>query len=404
MNLLNELMQETEKCINCGFCESVCPTLPSMGYRATYGARGRVFISRESLRELNSTGVISLNIGDSIFSCLECYACYYVCPAGVNPGKVSQMMRTIINRENKNRKNVADMIVRAIIRRKNPLGIRERMSSWAADIDFDRKSDTLLYTGGMYQLMAYSSFLSRIEGKLDVKTVERLASILKDKPELLGLIAIPERRMKERMEKILRDIVFLLKRSGIDFNYLDKEEPYSGAFLYELGYMDEFINYGKYLRDLFLSRGIKRIITLDPHTHEALKILYPKYVENFNFQVYHYLELINLQLRKGNERFVYHQPCHFTMHEDFDVPLGFITKMGVTILPDRNGKSNFCCGGPAELLYPKLANSISNERFKQLKEKGGDRIITACPICFANLSKDSTVFDISEVIREYLNK
>ncbi|MEM0485781.1 MAG: (Fe-S)-binding protein, partial [Thermoplasmata archaeon] len=146
--------------------------------------------------------------------------------------------------------------------------------------------------------------------------------------------------------------------------------------------------------------GIKKIITIDPHTHEVMKILYPKYIENFNFEVYHYLELLHLDLKNNGEKIVYHQPCHFTMHEDFDIPLKFISKMGNVILPDRNGKNNFCCGGPAELLYPNMANSVSLKRFQQLKEKNGDRIVTACPICFVNLAKDSSVYDIAELLYE----
>lgn len=401
MNILEDLIKETDKCINCGFCESVCPTLPSKDYRSTFGARGRVFVSRESIREIISEGRITLNIGDSIFSCLECYSCYFVCPAGVNPGKVSQLMRYVIREKSSIRKPVADMIVSSIMKTGNPLSIREKMSSWADGIDFDDSSETLLYTGNMYQLMAYSSFLSKMEARMGESTVNRIASIFSRNPQLLKFIAIPERKMKERMDSILREIVFLLKKSGVRFKYIRREEPYSGAFLYELGYLDEFIKYGLYLRDFFKKKSVKNIITIDPHTHEALKVLYPRYVEDFNFQVFHYLELLNVNIKKGNEKLVYHQPCHFTMHEDFDIPLKFISFAGNIILPERNGRNNFCCGGPAELLYPGLANSVSLIRFRQLKEKNGDKIITACPICFANLSKDSTVFDIADLITMY---
>jgi glycolate oxidase iron-sulfur subunit len=404
MSVIEDLVQETEKCINCGFCESVCPTLPSKNYRAIYGARGRVFISKESLKEVKSHGRITLNIEDSIFSCLECYSCYYVCPAGVNPGRVSQMMRNVINRDPSRRKPVAEMIVSLIMKYGNPLGIREKMCSWAREIDFDDSSDTILYTGNMYQLMPYSSFLSKIEAKLNEKTIENMARLIKRNPGILKIIAIPDKIMMERMEKILLDIAFLLKSSGIKFRYLGKDEPYSGAFLYELGYLEEFIEYGKYIRDLFISKNVKNIITIDPHTHEAFKVLYPRYVDNFNFRVFYYLELVNIPLKKMDENLVYHQPCHFTMHEDFDIPSKFIGSIGNVILPERNGKSNFCCGGPAELLYPKLANSISTVRFKQLKEKNGNRIVTACPICFTNLSKDSTVFDIAELIYQNYSK
>ncbi len=325
MPLMEDLLNEVNKCINCGFCEAVCPTLPSMDYRSIFGARGRVFISRESMKELNSNGKISLRIYDSIYSCLECYSCYFVCPAGVNPGNVSRMMRTVLREKGSQEKNVARMIVRSIMEKRNPLGINEKLTSWADDIKFDESSDTILYTAGMYQLMAYSSFLSRIEGKLNEKTVENLAGFLQKNTELLRFISIPDTKMKKRMDEILRKIAYLLQKSGVTFRYLGKEEPYSGAFLYELGYMDEFIEYGIYIRDLFRKNGIKKVITIDPHTHEVLKILYPKYIKDFHFDVYHYLELLKIGVKSSNEKLVYHQPCHFTMHEDFDIPLKFIS-------------------------------------------------------------------------------
>ena len=34
---------------------------------------------------------------DSFYSCLDCYACVQVCPAGVNAGKVSQISREYAN-------------------------------------------------------------------------------------------------------------------------------------------------------------------------------------------------------------------------------------------------------------------------------------------------------------------
>ncbi|MEM3035934.1 MAG: (Fe-S)-binding protein, partial [Thermoplasmata archaeon] len=250
MTLIEDLQLELERCINCGFCESVCPTLPSMNYRAIFGARGRVFISREAIKEINNSGKISLNINDSIYSCLECYSCFYVCPAGVNAGNISRMMRTALKDLGSQEKNVAKMIVSTIMNDKNPLGIGNKITSWAMDMEFDEKSDTLLYTSGMYQLMAYSTFLSKVEGKLDKKTVERIASLLIKNDQTLKFLSIPNEKIKKRMDEILVKIVLLLKKSGIKFRYLGKKEPYSGAFLYELGYTNEFIEYGRYIKDL----------------------------------------------------------------------------------------------------------------------------------------------------------
>lgn len=56
-------------------------------------------------------------------------------------------------------------------------------------------------------------------------------------------------------------------------------------------------------------------------------------------------------------------------------------------LPPRSGRNVFCCGGPDELLFPEMAEKVSEERYRELSEAGNGRIITACPICFSNLKK-----------------
>ncbi len=70
---------EASKCIYCGFCEPVCPTLPEGPHRG-YGPRGRVYLSLVLAREngLSREALLSL------YSCLLCYACHEVCPAEVD--------------------------------------------------------------------------------------------------------------------------------------------------------------------------------------------------------------------------------------------------------------------------------------------------------------------------------
>jgi len=46
-NKLNDLAKITDKCINCGFCEAVCPTLDAFSYDSAEGARGRIIIAKD---------------------------------------------------------------------------------------------------------------------------------------------------------------------------------------------------------------------------------------------------------------------------------------------------------------------------------------------------------------------
>ena len=411
MSLLDDLDLETSKCISCTFCESVCPTLQALDYRAIFGARGRVLLAKELVKEIKLNGKSDLEISDPFYSCLDCYACFNVCPAGVNAGRVSEIAKSLITSgkylERKQEKNVAKMIIISIMKFNSPLGLKNVTTSWAYGLDFDENSENLLYTGGMYQLMAYSSVLSNLERKFKADTVEKIAGLISKYPNLIKIThPMYNENFKKRMDNILKSIYSLLKSAGIKFKYIGENEPYPGSFLFELGYLDEFIEYGKRLRDLFNKNKIRNIITIDPHTYEILKLIYPKYIENFNFNVTHYMDYLEkLNFNKTNEKIVYHEPCHFSMHQEkYNEPLKLIAKIGETILPERHGSTSYCCGGPAELLYPNLSDSISLRRFKELKESGAEKIVTACPICFANLHKDETVFDLAELLEKRLNK
>ncbi len=71
---------ETGKCMFCGFCEALCPTLV-LGPHRGYGPRGRINLAR-----LIANGEVSYSteLAESVFSCLLCEACHLKCPGGID--------------------------------------------------------------------------------------------------------------------------------------------------------------------------------------------------------------------------------------------------------------------------------------------------------------------------------
>ncbi|MGC8609438.1 MAG: (Fe-S)-binding protein [Thermoplasmata archaeon] len=381
MSDLEDLIAEAGKCVNCGFCESVCPTLPATDFSSSTGARGRVDIAKFLYR--TDEGIDALK---PFYSCLDCFACYSVCPAGVNAGIVSEIGRRVLVREGK-RDSIAEMIVRITKKYMNPLGVMEKCSSWADNLKFDNVK-TILYTGNMYQLMPYLKAFSEFRLKIGNHD-RRLAEIIGKHPDLIRLVSnMYDRNMKKKMDSYLTNIYNILKINGIKFDYLRGNEPYPGTFIYDLGYEEDFSKYAKRVADIFKNRGIKKIITIDPHTYELLKYKYPKYTD-FKIEVVYYLDLVNAI--KSGDQYALHEPCHFSRYLDFK---DYTAKFFEAVHEDKPTR---CCGGPAELLYPDISRRVSEKRYMELKNTN-KKIITACPICFANLARGPDVEDISEVI------
>lgn len=399
-SLLSELSREVSYCINCGFCEAVCPTIPAFNYRASYGARGRINLASEFLK-----GNTNLEFRDSFESCLDCYACLQVCPAHVNAGKVSELMKqAIAEDEIKNQKHmIAEMIAKVTLKYMDPLGLTDKCAEWSKGLVFDDDHETLLYTGHMYQLMAYNKRLGEmLESLGGLSTI--MASVVRGMPAFVKLSSLMyDRKIREKTENYLNNIVRLLKTAGVKFSYLGKDEPYPGTLLLDMGYTDEFRDYAQKVTDIFHSKGIKTIITVDPHTYDLLINRYPAYVKGFDFNITHYLDYIgSLNFRSTSTRITYHEPCHFVRHANYEEPFKILTSTSKLIMPVHSGKNTYCCGGPVEAFYPEAADKISQKRFRELKETDAEEIVTACPICYVNLAKDDSVKDISEYLIERL--
>lgn len=397
--LFDELEKEAGKCINCGFCDSVCPTLPASGYRGHISARGRVNLANALIKEIKSKGKFELKISESYYSCLTCYACFEVCPAGINAGKVSEIGRKIIVKYSKNQKNsVAELIVKNIMKYKDPLALKKECSEWTKGLSFNKDSKTLLYTGHMYQLMAYSKGLEdailrrKILFNFSLKVLSALPFLIKFSKIFYN------KEIKNEMEKALKNIAALLHKNNVDFKY-EEDEPYPGTLLLDYGYEEEFAKYSQEVTKYFHSKNVEKIIVVDPHTYEILKVHYPRYSKDFNFEVVYYLDLIDVsKLDKIQKKVTYHEPCHFIRRLNYTKHVSILKDKANLILPLHSGRNTLCCGGPDAMFYKEISDNVAERRYRELEEAKADYIITSCPVCFSNLYKSKEVIDFSSFL------
>lgn len=284
-------------------------------------------------------------------------------------------------------------------------------TGWAKGLDIPRGGETILYTGHMYQLIpaidAMASQMALLENSFITRFfgLGRLVNKLVNMSFFMSLTASSEKA--RRSNQVLRDIAGLLRDAGIEFGYLYEEELYSGALVYDEGMDGAFGDHARRVADRLKKHGVRRVITVDPHTTNMLREVYPKFVEDFDIEVKSYLEVLAEAhpdaTTRPNGEIVIHDSCVYARYEKLvDQPRDLLQAAGLTVRePELSGKSTHCCGGPIESLFPSEAHRITEDRVAQLEAAGKD-VVTMCPICWVNLSKAAgdrlTVTDIANML------
>lgn len=300
-------------------------------------------------------------------------------------------------------KLIIDVIAANVRKTRNPFGIPKWvLNTWWKKTGVPAKGEALLFTGMMYQFVPFieksTAYLSRFE---DTKWADYLRFARYVPPTLsgLGLAAITPRQEVKKFNRILVDIVDILSRSKVDFFYDPELDDYSGVLLYDLGDQETFVDHARYVASKLKSRGIKKLITVDPHTTYALKVLFPHYTGE-SFEVQAYFERLNLVSKNGGGHITLHDPCFYGRYLELaDVPAQVLAKMNITCTPVlHSGRFTNCCGGPAESISPSLSKEVGRRRIQELSENEVP-IVAMCPICLGNLRKaGASVEDLSSVL------
>lgn len=301
-------------------------------------------------------------------------------------------------------KDIIELIADNVKKTGNPFGAPGKViNGWWKNIPLPREGDGLLFTGLMYQSVPFiektTTYLERYEDTALINYVKYGRFV----PKFLvgwGFALLASREEKNKFNGMLHSIVEVLKKSKVDFYYRPELDNYSGILLYDLGDLDGFIKHARSVVSKLKEKGVKKLITVDPHTTYALKVLYPKYTgETFNVKTY--FELVNLNNgSNGTKQVTLHDPCMYGRYlEMSDVPKKVLENLGIECVAVRNsGPFTICCGGPAESVSPKLSRELVDRRIEELQSTGAP-VVAMCPICMANLAKGGVeVEDLSTLI------
>jgi Fe-S oxidoreductase len=303
-------------------------------------------------------------------------------------------------------KEIIELIANNVRKTRNPFGASSSViNTWWRGLPLRREGEALLFTGLMYQSVPYIEHTTRHLARLEDTFWARYVRYGRYLPAfLVGLgfrfMATPDE--KQKFNGMVRDIHKILVKSNVDFFYRPELDYYSGILLYDLGDEEGFSRHATFVARRLKASGVSKLITVDPHTTYAMKVLYPKYTGE-SFEVKTYFELANIKAENGNKQVTLHDPCFYGRYLELsDAPRKLIANLGIEHVPVRNsGAFTGCCGGPAESVSPKLTAEVLGRRVEELKATGAP-VVAMCPICLGNLLRAGVpAEDLSTLVARY---
>jgi len=312
-----------------------------------------------------------------------------------------------------------------ILSRQNILGVsKEQGARWARGLDLPGQAETIFFAGCGYQFSAQLETLMSLIRNIDKSVIGtelpmRFAQFQKKLG--LNLPAVYSNVLSRGVEAEARPLeaaVKVLRKLGIQPGYLAANEPCCGAPLYQAGLQTKFAENARRAHKTLKSAGVKQVIGIVPYCTHALQKLFPLYVEGYDLEVRHFLEVVaeklpSLKLRFPRKvRATYHDPCQLVRYlQLIDEPRRILNAIeGIELVETAWTKGEWatCCGGGGgfEAVFPELSQVLAVNRARELLETKPDIIVTHCPGCVMQL-KDGLrqlkvegveVLDLAEVI------
>lgn len=312
-----------------------------------------------------------------------------------------------------------------VISSQNILGVsKEQSARWARGLALPDRAETLFFAGCGYQFSGHLEALMSLVRGIDKSVIGaelplRFARFQKKLGlNLPGIYSAVLSRIGENEVKPLESAVKVLRNLGIRPGYLAEAEPCCGAPLFQAGLQENFITNARQAYQKLKSSSVKQVIGIVPYCTHAISRLFPLYVDGYDLEVRHFLEVVAAAVPSHRLRFprkvkvTYHDPCQLVrflkLVEEPRRILQAIENITLVETDWTHGEWATCCGGGGgfEAVFPELSQMLAVNRTRELLETGAEIIVTHCPGCIMQL-KDGLrqlkvegveVLDLTEVI------
>ncbi|MGF9711041.1 heterodisulfide reductase-related iron-sulfur binding cluster [Paenibacillus naphthalenovorans] len=200
-----------------------------------------------------------------------------------------------------------------------------------------------------------------------------------------------------RSQNIARSFAKILNTAGVKFAILGNEEKNSGDSARRMGNEMLFQQLCQENIAAFQDYGVKKIVTICPHTYNTFKNEYPEF--GLEAEVFHHTELIWKLIQEGRirpekemeEAVAYHDSCYLGRYNGiFDIPRHILQAVpGVKLLElERNREDAMCCGAGGGMMWLEESQGkrVNVERTEQALQARPTVIGSNCPYCLTMIS------------------
>jgi len=188
-------------------------------------------------------------------------------------------------------------------------------------------------------------------------------------------------------------IASLLEAQGESWTVLGEEEWCCGAPSAMSGNLEEAKRFAQHNVEALNSLGVKRVVTGCAGCYRMLRFEYPALLGGDpGFTVEHITQYLarllgegRLELERGSERVIYHDPCELgRLGGVVEEPRAVLRALTGELLEfEEHGVDSKCCGGGGLLqsVDGEMRLKVVRERLEEAVEKGAEILVSSCPAC-----------------------
>jgi len=368
MAKIPDIEEDVLACIQCGYCNAVCPTYEEFKWESA-SPRGKIYFLKRFLSQTIIERLFSKKeeykrgFVKSLYICAGCGACNKICPVRIDLSHRWEELKEWLFFE-----GYAPM--------ENHRPLRERVKA------------------------VMNPYNEPVPNREDWLPKEVKLSI---KPEILYFVGCTE---SYRRQEIAQATAKILKKANVEFTILGTNERCCGSPLLRTGQTD-------IVKEELMPQnienmekvGVDEIVTACSGCFQTLTNDYPRVVGPLPFKVLHISQYVERLLDEGRLEFknklerkvTYHDPCHLGRHVGvFEEPRRVLESIpGVQLIEmPRNRIGSRCCGagGGFKIAFNDKATTIASKRVNEAIDTGAECIITTCPFCKTNLTHGADIF------------